>query len=56
MSRMHLIGVRDGDSESSDDRTRRGTHPCADDIAIVTFSATLAGYGAIFEPVGYSQN
>jgi len=29
---------------------------CTEDIAIVTFSATLAGYAAIFEPIGYNQD
>jgi len=33
-----------------------GCFVCTDDVAIVTFSATLAGYAAIFEPIGYSQN
>lgn len=29
---------------------------CTDDIAIVTFSVTLAGYAAIVESIGYPQN
>jgi hypothetical protein len=53
MSRMHLTGVRDGDPERGDDRACRVTGSCPDDIAIVTFSATLAGYAAVFEPIGY---
>src|ERR1035437_10216846 len=32
MSRTHWTGVRDGDSESDDDRTHRGTSSCTDEL------------------------